>query len=458
LWSRLRAITLGESRSRLEAGLLGTVSLLKWTPEHVQGRTALKEFAAIWDRSVGVVISASISIGIVLGEYAAAVRPLSYLVRPILASLLLALLIGIGSNVFGRASGLVAAGATLWVYVPRSGIALAVTGVLAVVIVYRIFIGRVAELRVPLLVAGGTFLVVGLVQLVFLPSDSTHDLGPVAVGPPTFIVLLDGYPRMDTLEELGIDVSDFIAELRLRGFDSYPNATSEYTNTFKTLTSFMNGGPLPSGTFETPESSDEAMQNWALPPGFAYIAPPFGWLTIPGQPTLNPGGVTAFDELLLNRSIFARVSGEYLMEGFRAQLNRALDTLAETEENQVFAHILAPHIPYLYQGGNPAPPPTCWPACGLFDLRVIENVGPALGGFIDWLNPRLLSVIDAILAKHPDAEIVLFSDHGGRFDLDTDEWYRTFLAARTPTRPQLFADSPHPRSILPLLGLLPEHG
>lgn len=417
---------------------------------------ALKKLEAIRDRLLGSAVSGSIAIGIVFGEFVAAQRPLSDLVRPIVGSLLLALLIGLPSNVFARASGLVAACATLWVYVPSSVMAVSVTAVLGAVIAYRLLTGKMADLQAPLLAAAAIFLVVGLIQLVRMPVVSSRDLGPAASGPATFIVLLDGYPRIDTLEELGIDVSEFVAGLRSRGFDIYPNATSHYTTTFKTLTAMMNGRIMPPGTFETQEGRDSARREWALPSDFAYIAPPFGWLTIPGLPTLNLGGVTEFDELLLNRSLLAPVAGDYLMNGFRAQLNRALVILEETDEERVFAHLLAPHIPYLYQGENQAPPPSCWPACGLFDLRVIENVGPELGGFIEWLNPQLLSAIDAILVKHPDAEIVLFSDHGGRFNFDIDEWHRTLLVSRTPTRPELFGDSPHPRTILPLLGLLPD--
>jgi hypothetical protein len=144
------------------------------------------------------------------------------------------------------------------------------------------------------------------------------------------------------------------------------------------------------------------------------------------------------------------------MEGLRRQLDRNLDLLSETDEERVFAHLLAPHIPYLYQGDSPAPPPSCWPTCGLFDLRVINSAGPQLDGYLQWLNTRLIESVDQIIARHPDAEIVLFSDHGGRFDLNTAEWHRTFLAARTPSRPNLFAESPHPGSILPLLGLATE--
>ena len=46
--------------------------------------------------------------------------------------------------------------------------------------------------------------------------------------------------------------------------------------------------------------------------------------------------------------------------------------------------------------------------------------------------------------------VVLFSDHGSRYSLDLKqtEWYHSFLAARTPGHPQLFASDPKPTNIL----------
>lgn len=68
---------------------------------------------------------------------------------------------------------------------------------------------------------------------------------------------------------------------------------------------------------------------------------------------------------------------------------------------------------------------------------------------VEPLNPRLLEAVDSILERKPEATIVLFSDHGARYSLaDPDEWHRSFLAARTPEHPALFADRPTPAGLL----------
>jgi hypothetical protein len=59
-------------------------------------------------------------------------------------------------------------------------------------------------------------------------------------------------------------------------------------------------------------------------------------------------------------------------------------------------------------------------------------------------------MVDEIVARVPRAVVVLFSDHGSRYSLDlkTTEWYHSFLAARTPDHPKLFASEPVPTAIL----------
>ena len=59
-------------------------------------------------------------------------------------------------------------------------------------------------------------------------------------------------------------------------------------------------------------------------------------------------------------------------------------------------------------------------------------------------------MVDAIIAKDPGAVIVLFSDHGSRYSLalKLTEWYHSFLAARTPGHPDLFAADPRPVNLL----------
>jgi hypothetical protein len=168
-----------------------------------------------------------------------------------------------------------------------------------------------------------------------------------------------------------------------------------------------------------------------------------------------------FEVFLLGQSIVGRVAtewtGDVVMEGFRQNLTRAFEAIEATGARRVFAHLMSPHPPFLFDADSrPKPALDCWPSsCALLD-STIEDMGisreawaEAMSEQVSVLNERLLQAIDAILAKDPGAVIVLFSDHGGRRAEDeAEEWHQSFLAARTPGFPGLYREDPGPRDIL----------
>ena len=57
-----------------------------------------------------------------------------------------------------------------------------------------------------------------------------------------YVILLDGYPRADTLQEtFGIDNTAFTADLEDRGFTVSDGARANYNKTWLTLASMFNG-------------------------------------------------------------------------------------------------------------------------------------------------------------------------------------------------------------------------
>lgn len=63
----------------------------------------------------------------------------------------------------------------------------------------------------------------------------------------------------------------------------------------------------------------------------------------------------------------------------------------------------------------------------------VDEWAAGMAGTLAYLNPHLLGLVDAVLARHPDAAIGIFADHGGRMtSADRDEWNRPFLAVRGP--------------------------
>lgn len=403
----------------------------------------------------GSAVALSIAAGMVFAEFTVEPRPIDYLLRPLLFVAVLSIAVGLVAGHSGKAHLLVAAFVTAWFVQPGSPVAIGIAGITAALILYRLVRSTVVDVDKPLLIGAAVFLAAGVMPVVPLISWSTPAQA-AGGGKPTYLILLDGYPRADTLAGLGVDISPFLDELEQRGFDLYPDATSHHRWTYRTLTLMTTGQPMAADDWGTAAERKAARDSWRLPDGFVAVAPPAGSVTIPGVPVLNPGGPTLFEATLLQDSAVAGLSDDWIMDGFRYQLNRSLDLLGSTDEPRVFAHLLAPHTPFLYDAqGQPMPAPECWPNCITMEIRArdleitVDEWASGTAGFLAWLNPRLLEAIDSILDRYPDAEIVLFSDHGGRFDeSDQDEWHRTFLAARSPTRPGLFTGSPHPGSIL----------
>jgi hypothetical protein len=185
---------------------------------------------------------------------------------------------------------------------------------------------------------------------------------------------------------------------------------------------------------------------------------------------MQDGNMTQFEERLIHQS-FAREALSLVSPRFISDQLRA-DVLAPIRHAEVLAmdpparpffllgHLLSPHPPFLFgPRGERRPLPWCYElGCTLwateYEFMGISRSEYAqmMGDQITFLNGQLLQMADRIAASDPGAIVILFSDHGARFDSTvTDEYYRTFFAARTPGRPGLFPPDVSPVNILTLL-------
>ena len=137
---------------------------------------------------------------------------------------------------------------------------------------------------------------------------------------------------------------------------------------------------------------------------------------------------------------------------------RSLEGLVDPAAHRlVLAHLFQPHLPFLWDAkGSPLPVPDFWPDLKLLSGQIevmgitLDQYSASMKAELATLNRKLLAMIDEIEDRDPGAVIVLFSDHGSRYSLELQEteWYRSFLAARTPGHPALFADDPKPTALL----------
>ena len=306
------------------------------------------------------------------------------------------------------------------------------------------------------------------------------DVGHGDPGPSVHVLLLDGYPRDDTLRQIGLDNSPFLAALRDRGFDVYSDSYSNYDRTPFSLLSILSmqqlteipsiwPSPLPATTAEQERITARALLD---PAAFtAFESRGYSTRALAGSVAHVPLGgadatVTALTannyelDLLQNTPLAGLLEAAGFAVGQqRSQITRTLDAFARPPEapSFTFAHVLAPHAPFVFAGdGSAVPAPPCYPErCAIFDNE-IEKLGwtsdeywDRFTGQVTYLNGLVIEAIDRLVETDPDGVVVLVSDHGARIPGDDGSMFRNFLAARTPGHPELFGPGPTPVNILP---------
>jgi len=429
--------------------------------------------------------------GYILGRFANDAFPTYYLYRPLAAAVPLAVVIGLlvawrSTTYAPMVAGAVVAAITFWASWTRFAVPILLVGV-ALLVVARVVRRRGRTLpTLPRAVSTaatvfiGVFFASGLVRAVLTlegpiaPVEASAD----ASGPNLYLVLLDGYPRGDTLmNDFGIDNAPFEQALEGRGFDMYRDALSDRRNTDFTLLALLNGttvGVPPDtdlsqeGQWERRRQLSEAvLPIQAQEAGYEYwvVDSPAGFVTFTAGTHIQNGGINTLEEYMLASSALGPVVKlawpTFPTDSVRDHFDHSVDSivsLADPDSHRlVLGHLFEPHLPFLWDtAGNPEPVPEFWPRWSLFVWQIehvgmsVDEFGDLLAGDLATVNPRLLAMVDEIVARDPGAVIVLFSDHGSRYSLELQEteWHRSFLAARTPGHQNLFGPEPTTTDIL----------
>jgi hypothetical protein len=293
--------------------------------------------------------------------------------------------------------------------------------------------------------------------------------------PNIYVLLLDGYPREDTLiAEFGFDNRAFAEQLRTLGLTPYPESRSEFGGTLQTLASTMLADtaelePYRTVTDElwaqTRELRRRYLVNVPLMDEFRTEGYRFDYVTSEGgmsewrgwDRVVDTGHLTDTEALLIQRSPLSGLLGPWITEQFRARAEDSLAAWVSTSRDPSrkisFAHLMPPHLPFLWgEDGRATEPLPCWYGrrCSLHtviaadvELSLVEY-GQRLGWQLDALNRRVSAAVQRVVEADPDAIVVVMSDHGARFSPFSDEQFRSFFAARVPHAPDLFSSNPGP--------------
>ena len=295
----------------------------------------------------------------------------------------------------------------------------------------------------------------------------------VGFGRDIYLILLDGYPRADTLlKDFGLDNSPFLAEMEGLGFEVADSAHSNYNFTALTLASMFNVQQIEDVDGLNDPSPNAATQFRALSKsinsGRAFhelrsrgyeivsVPSPAGIVSLRSADRIyDNGAITEFEMGVLASGItpllFPGVQRTLVMNSLRDRVVQELDTTADLAKERterpkfVFTHIMSPHAPVLFGAdGTPREGWPCFPGCGAFDggWRYGDDILDPMAGQVQHLNDLVVHTVEGIIAASPEPPIiVVFSDHGGRHHLDDRaEMLRSLLLTYTPGHAGLFPD------------------
>lgn len=256
------------------------------------------------------------------------------------------------------------------------------------------------------------------------PAQESASKPPAAPADPSlpniYFILCDAYPRADYLQSwFGFDNTPFLGGLRDRGFYVAERSRSNYPNTLPSLASMFNMDYLDNAL--APKGWDEhypelfgKIRNSVVfdtlkSKGYEFVAIASGLFPTEMDQAdrfIRPGGRpwTEYQQHVIDLTPIRSILNRLKKERWHHRAPFVLQTLQEVRRESdrpmfVFGHVLAPHLPHSYDAeGN-----------------VLEHFPPYREGWVQvtqFLNRRLLEVVDDIQREEPNSIILLGSDHG----------------------------------------------
>ncbi len=280
-----------------------------------------------------------------------------------------------------------------------------------------------------------------------VPAAVTGKATNGASQPDIYYIILDGYGREDAIQKyFGFSNHPFISALRQRGFYVADQSRSNYCQTELSLASSLNEdfisnlvkvyspdtniarAPLDKlldGSKVAADLKSRGYEYVAITSGFPGVRPSSSDILISGPPTYS-----LFESSLLNATPFQAPTGvDSMYDARRVHLVAALDNLLHMEPRGprprfVFAHVLAPHPPFVITADGKSTRPKSMPF-GYWDASAFFDVGgthkmyhDGYLGQLQYVNGRILGIVDKLMKETPRPIIIIQGDHGSRQYLD----------------------------------------
>lgn len=265
--------------------------------------------------------------------------------------------------------------------------------------------------------------------------------------PDIYYIILDAYARQDVLQKLyGYDNSKFINSLRQRGFFVADKSCTNYNLTLASLASSLNFDYLDQVSQRLGESSPDKrpliemiknskIRNFLSMRGYRFIS-----LSSYGDTSISDSDfnitslrrfakISEFESILFKNNLIGFISKKHLIRfeylTHKTKINLIFDQLplvaAQPCSVFVFAHVGAPHPPFVFSGKSLAANYIFADGSELHHnaVELQKLYAEAYCEQIDVLNQKILAVIDKILARiNKESIIIIQSDHGPRLQTD----------------------------------------
>lgn len=303
------------------------------------------------------------------------------------------------------------------------------------------------------------------------PNANRISPSPPSTLPDIYYIVLDGYARHDTMREMyGFDNSAFLAWLRARGFQVSPESRANYPKTLHALASSLNMDYLHELVDVAPTAVDSEplirlvrsnrVVHLLHERGYSIVSFASGYDLVEFSRIdhrLEVGTtLSEFANVLLSTTPVPWLLGEErdLHARHRQAMDYVLRKLPRVHEGSrprfVFAHLLAPHPPFVFdRDGRPTPVARPF---GFYDgsdfFKHGGTVEEYVAGYSEqarWVTRRLQETLGELLEGYGDEPpiIVLHSDHGPGLrldwksvpDTDLHERFGILMAAYLPGQP-----------------------
>lgn len=240
--------------------------------------------------------------------------------------------------------------------------------------------------------------------------------------PDIYYIILDEYARQDMLKsEYDFDNTPFLEELKKRGFFIPDHSRSNYQQTDYSLSSSLNMRYLTSVDEDFPDLVKNNLVSRTLKAtlGYRYVFMNSGCVLTDSSPTadelISYIGANDVELLMANTTLINAFTAFFFSKSWRYRHRYNFSRLEQMPERPspkfVFAHILLPHPPFVFNADGSAFQSHTIRLTPLpFGLASYHEAYPQQ---VQYVNGKTLSLVDTLITKSKTPPIIIIqSDHG----------------------------------------------